>query len=322
MRDPDEAWLASAPAGFRKALQACGRVEVPANIAAMQLLMAAHEAGEAEQVLETVLAEFREGLYAREARRIDAVLDLLRANPDAFLTIKRVLHAVRHDDDSQDEDESVRRWAAAFDAAAESHPDGSVALYALGSPELLKAATAEVVDRLREWGVLGPGRAVLDLGCGIGRFAEALAADVGSIVGTDISERMVAASRRRCAALGNVSFRQSSGHDLAVFAAMSFDLVLAVDTFPYIVRSGLAERHLAEASRTLRPGGDLVVLNYSYRGDPQRDRADLRGFADRLGFEVLRDGTRPFMLWDGLAFHLAKRPGYEGRRTALSHDPA
>jgi ubiquinone/menaquinone biosynthesis C-methylase UbiE len=137
---------------------------------------------------------------------------------------------------------------------------------------------------------------------------------VRSIVGTDISATMLETSRRRCAALANVSFRQSSGHDLREFEDASFDLVLAVDTFPYIVHSGLAERHMAEAARVLRQGGDLVILNYSYRGDPERDRADVLCFGDRYGFEVLRDGARPFTLWDGLAFHLVKGDSTKGSR--------
>jgi SAM-dependent methyltransferase len=65
---------------------------------------------------------------------------------------------------------------------------------------------------------------------------------------------------------------RSSGRDLALFKDASFDLVYAVDTFPYLVLSGrdLAERHMSDAARVLRPGGTLLVLNYSYLGDLER----------------------------------------------------
>jgi ubiquinone/menaquinone biosynthesis C-methylase UbiE len=151
---------------------------------------------------------------------------------------------------------------------------------------------------------------VLDLGCGIGRFGEALARDVKSFVGIDISGEMIAAARRRCSALSNVTFLQSAGRDLSSFAANSFDLVFAVDSFPYLVQSGmdLVETHFAEAARVLRDRGGFLILNFSYRGDPEQDRADIRRLSETFGFEVRRDGVPAFALWDGLAFHLVRRP--------------
>ena len=49
----------------------------------------------------------------------------------------------------------------------------------------------------------------------------------------------------------------------------AFDLVLAIDSFPYIVQTGaaMAVRHVADAARVLRPGGALCILNLSYRND-------------------------------------------------------
>jgi SAM-dependent methyltransferase len=129
---------------------------------------------------------------------------------------------------------------------------------------------------------------------------------VRSVAGLDIAPAMIAAAETRSAGSGNLRFLLGSGRDLAPFADRSLDLVLAVDSFPYLVQSGgaLAERHVAEAARTLRPGGSLMILNYSYRGDDGRDRAEIRRLADAHGFTVARAGERPFTLWDGLAFHL------------------
>jgi ubiquinone/menaquinone biosynthesis C-methylase UbiE len=131
---------------------------------------------------------------------------------------------------------------------------------------LLAAATAEIVGRLSEWELIGPGRVVLDLGCGIGRVAAALSPAVEAVIGLDISANMIAEARRRCAGLANASFEVSSGCDLASIAAASVDLVLAVDVFPYLVRSGLASTHLRESRRVLKRGGQAVILNYSYQG--------------------------------------------------------
>ena len=109
-----------------------------------------------------------------------------------------------------------------------------MALYSLGSPAILAAATTEVVARLGAWGLLGPEREVLDVGCGIGRFEVALAPQVAAITGIDLSPAMIEAARRRCAGLSNVRLLATGGRDLGAFGAESFDLVLAVDSFPYL----------------------------------------------------------------------------------------
>ena len=307
MPDVQEPWIAVAPAAFRETLHACALGAIPANIAAMRVLMDSHEPGEAERVLIALLKNL-DGEHTQQTKHLKAVLELLRANPQAYDTVKTVLRDVRHDEAADNPNEDIRRLADAFDRAAQAHPEGSVALYALGNPDLLKAATAEIVERMREWGLLGMDRRVLDLGCGIGRFGEALAGEVGSVVGVDISGEMIAAARRRCAAFPNLNFVKSSGRDLGPFADSSFDLVLAVDTFPYLVQSGmcLVETHMAEAARVLRAGGDLLILNFSYRADPEQDRADIHRLSGAFGFDVLRDGIATFALWDGLAFHLVK----------------
>ena len=308
MLDLAEPWIAELPAALRRLLAACAQGEIPANIAAMQLLIEARDPAEAEMAVTALLSRLNRPVHGPGAQRLRAVLEVLRANPQAWAIVKAVLGNVRHDSTATNPEEQVARLAAAFDRAAQASAEGSVALYSLGNPELLRAATAEVVERMREWGLLGRERTALDLGCGIGRFGEALAGELKSLIGSDISAEMVRIAQSRCAGLGNVSFVQSSGRDLSLFRTGSFDLVLAADSFPYFVQSGmsLVETHFAEAARVLRPRGDLLILNFSYRGDPAQDRTDIRRLASAFGFDVLRDGTREFTLWDGLAFHLVR----------------
>ncbi len=209
----------------------------------------------------------------------------------------------------------VAHVAAFFDRQAARTPEAGVALYSLGDPAILAAATAEIVAWLDAEGLLGPrpgiapeGPDVLDLGCGIGRMAAALAPRCRSVLGLDVSAGMVAEARRRCAGLGNVRFEVTAGEDLAAMTEGAFDLVLAVDSFPYIVQVGgdVAERHAAGAARALRAGGALAVLNLSYRQDVTADRADAAGWAARHGFALVRAGERPFALWDGVAFVLRR----------------
>lgn len=142
----------------------------------------------------------------------------------------------------------------------------------------------------------------------MGRFAEALAPHLRSVLGLDLSAGMVEEARRR-SRRANVRFAVGTGRDLAGVADASVDLVLAADVFPYLVGAGLADRHVAEIARVLRPGGAAAVLNYSYRGDPEADGRDLAASAARHGLSPERAGGRPFRLWDASAFLLRRQAG-------------
>ncbi|MGI4951285.1 MAG: class I SAM-dependent methyltransferase [Janthinobacterium lividum] len=209
-----------------------------------------------------------------------------------------------HDASGPTPAEGVARIAAFFDQAVRHSPEASVALYSLGDPAILRAATQEIVDWLRAEGLLGPGTDVLDLGCGIGRIAAALAPSCRSVLALDVSAGMVAEATGRLAALPNVRVMQTSGEDLDAVPERGFDLILAIDSFPYIVQTGpdTVSRHIQGAARALRPGGALCILNLSYRGDAGLDQADARAWAAAAGFTLLRQGERPFRLWDGNAF--------------------
>jgi len=101
---------------------------------------------------------------------------------------------------------------------------------------------------------------VLDLGCGKGRFARHLAGDGASVIGVDLSSRMLADAegldRARATAL-RLPFRDRT-----------FDAVVAIEAFEHLGAVGPA---IAEARRVLRPGGRLVVVDKNARSlDPRR----------------------------------------------------
>jgi SAM-dependent methyltransferase len=200
----------------------------------------------------------------------------------------------------------VAATRAHFDRLAADAPEAGVALYSLGDPDLLAAATAELVETIVAWTDLG-GRSVLDFGCGIGRVASAIAPLARKVVGVDLSPAMIAQAQARGAAL-NLSYCVGNGVDLAEWEDGSFDLFLAVDSFPYLVRAGerIARRHVDEAARLLRPGGELLVFNWSYRGDLAQDAADAARFGEAAGFRMLRAGEQPLRVWNGAGFHLVR----------------
>ena len=248
-----------------------------------------------------------DGPAVARARELEA---LMNANSSGC---ERIAAMLRADVDSSKPARTVEEGIAfcerLFDWSVQQSEEASVALYSLGNPELLERATAEIVSQLDRWGVIGTDSDVLDIGCGIGRLLVALSPRVRRAVGIDVSAEMVKAAQRRCASLDNVSVIKGDGFGLAGLSDSAFDLVIAVDSFPYLRQSGyaLVDRFIAEAARVLRPGGRLVILNYSYSEDDEGDEREIRELAKGGGFEVVEMGGRPFELWDGLAFRLERR---------------
>ena len=203
--------------------------------------------------------------------------------------------------------EGVARIASFFDRAVSASPEASVALYSLGDPAILAAATEEIVAWLAPRFLSRPEADVLDLGCGFGRVAAALAPRCRSVLGLDVSAGMIAEARRRFGHVANARFEQTGGQDLAALADAAFDLVLAIDSFPYLVQAGPAVvgQHLADARRVLRQGGALAILNLSYEG-ASHDEAAAGAWAERHGFQLSVAGARPFRLWDGSAYVLMR----------------
>jgi SAM-dependent methyltransferase len=195
--------------------------------------------------------------------------------------------------------------AALFDRLADEAPEAGVAFYTFGDPDDLAAATDELVAVIRAWAPPA-GRRVVDFGCGIGRVAAALAGEAGRVLGLDLSAGMVAEARRRAGERGNLAFAQNAD-GLCPVPDGAVDLLIAVDSLPYVVQADGLDAFLAEAARVLVPGGDLLVFNWSYRSDPERDHAEARALAAAHGFAVLRAGERPFRIWDGTGFHLRRR---------------
>ncbi len=231
----------------------------------------------------------------------------LAARRDALGRVRDMLAASGLDHAAADAApaDAVARIAGLFDRAVVHAPLASVAAYSLDDPAILDAATAELVAWLDAEGMLGGD--VLDLGCGIGRVAAVIAPRVRSVLGADASPAMVAEAHRRHAGAANVRFEHTAGLGLA-FPSASLDLVLAVDSFPYLVQAGIevADRHVADAAVALRPGGRIALLNLSYRADPAADAADARRWAAQHGLILDHAGTRPFTLWDGAAWVLRR----------------
>ena len=100
------------------------------------------------------------------------------------------------------------------------------------------------------------GLRILDVGCGDGALATALAGRGANMTGVDADSRMLAAGRARAGAMGlAVAFVEGDVGALP-FPDASFDVVVAVTVLCFVPDTQHAVREMA---RVLRPGGRLVI---------------------------------------------------------------
>jgi SAM-dependent methyltransferase len=205
-------------------------------------------------------------------------------------------------------EQGIERCRKLFDASVAESEESSVALYSLGNPELLAAATDEVIGVLEDWGVFGLHRDALEVGCGIGRLMVPLSSRVRSVVGTDVSPGMISAATRRLEGFSNTSVQLTTGQNLSEFGSESMDLVYSVDAFPYLVLSGqaLVERHFREVRRVLRPGGDFVLFNYAYGRSREDANGEVLAFAHDAELQVILADESPFRIWNGIGWLMRK----------------
>jgi ubiquinone/menaquinone biosynthesis C-methylase UbiE len=112
---------------------------------------------------------------------------------------------------------------------------------------------------------LPPGAKVLDAGCGVGDAARTVAGLTGAeVVGIDCIESDIAIARRRTTRtpgrIGATRFLVGDFHDLP-FDDDSFDGLYALESFCH---SAHPDKALSEFFRVLKPGGRLLINDYSF----------------------------------------------------------
>lgn len=202
---------------------------------------------------------------------------------------------------SVDEKEKARRVRGVFDSVAPRY-DVMNDLMSLGLHRAWKAYAVLVAD-------VRPGQRVLDLAGGTGDLAQAFAGKVGSgglVVHTDINASMLRVGRDRLLDAGVVLPTVVCDAEKLPFEAESFDRVTVGFGLRNMTHKELA---LAEMQRVLRPGGKLLVLEFSKVARPLERAYDWYSFSvlPRLGRMVAGDEASYRYLAESIRMH----PGQE-----------
>lgn len=198
---------------------------------------------------------------------------------------------------SVDEQDKARRVRGVFDSVA-SRYDLMNDLMSAGLHRAWKAYTVMVAN-------VQPGQRVLDIAGGTGDLALAFAKKVGptgQVVHTDINEAMLRTGRDRLLDAGVILPTTVCDAEKLPFPDGHFDLVSVAFGLRNMTHKDAALREMA---RVLKPGGKLLVLEFSQVAKPLRRAYDVYSFSvlPRLGQLVAGDADSYRYLAESIRMH-------------------
>jgi len=196
-----------------------------------------------------------------------------------------------------DDADKAKRVRGVFDSVASKY-DLMNDLMSMGMHRAWKAYTVAVAN-------VRAGDKVLDIAGGTGDLARAFAPQVGAaglVVHTDINESMLRVGRDRLVDAGLVLPTLACDAEKPPFRDAHFDLVSVAFGLRNMTHKELA---LADMCRVLRPGGRLLVLEFSKVAAPLRKPYDWYSFnvLPRLGQWVAGDSQSYQYLAESIRMH-------------------
>ena len=196
-----------------------------------------------------------------------------------------------------DETQKASRVRGVFDSVASKY-DVMNDLMSMGLHRAWKAYTVAVAN-------VRDGDRVLDIAGGTGDLARAFAKKAGprgTVVHTDINESMLRQGRDRLLDDGLVLPTAICDAETLPFPNDSFDLVSVAFGLRNMTHK---ERALAEMNRVLRPGGRLLVLEFSKIAQPLEKAYDWYSFKvlPRIGKLVAGDADSYRYLAESIRMH-------------------
>lgn len=199
--------------------------------------------------------------------------------------------------ESVDERDKARRVRGVFDSVASKY-DLMNDLMSGGLHRVWKAYTVTVAN-------LQPGARVLDIAGGTGDLSQAFARKVGAtgtVVHTDINEAMLRTGRDRLLDAGLALPTLVCDAEKLPFPDGHFDLVSVAFGLRNMTHKDIA---LREMNRVLKPGGKLLVLEFSKVARPLEKAYDWYSFnvLPRLGKLVAGDDSSYRYLAESIRMH-------------------
>ena len=196
-----------------------------------------------------------------------------------------------------DEREKAQRVRGVFDSVARKY-DVMNDLMSAGLHRAWKAYTVAVAN-------LQPGQRVLDIAGGTGDLSRAFAKRVGPggcVFHTDINEAMLRVGRDRLLDEGTVLPTAICDAEALPFPDASLDLVSVAFGLRNMTHKDVA---LAEMCRVLKPGGKLLVLEFSKVAAPLKPVYDWYSFniLPRVGSWVAGDADSYRYLAESIRMH-------------------
>lgn len=206
-----------------------------------------------------------------------------------------------------DEQEKAKHVRSVFDSVAPKY-DVMNDLMSAGLHRIWKRYTITVANPQ-------PGQQVLDIAGGTGDLSRAFARRVGPngrVVHTDINEAMLREGRNRLLDEGLVLPTMVCDAEKLPFADNSFDLVSVAFGLRNMTHK---EQALSEMRRVLKPGGKLLVLEFSRVAKPLEKAYDWYSFKvlPKLGQMVAGDAHSYQYLAESIRMH----PGQEQLRQLM-----
>lgn len=196
-----------------------------------------------------------------------------------------------------DEKDKARRVRGVFDSVASKY-DVMNDLMSMGLHRVWKAYTIAASGAR-------PGHKVLDIAGGTGDLSRAFARKVGptgTIVHTDINEAMLSTGRDRLLNEGLVLPTTVCDAEKLPFPDQTFDIVSVAFGLRNMTHKDLA---LKEMNRVLKPGGKLLVLEFSKVAEPLRKPYDWYSFniLPKLGSMIAGDADSYRYLAESIRMH-------------------